>query len=313
MALTSDEDNGATGPEGWFPIREVARLTGVNPVTLRAWERRYGLIVPRRTPKGHRLYDNSHVLRIRGILSWLDRGVAVSQVKQLLDSHQIVDLTEHNPWRDLHEQMLQATAQLAERQLDDSFNRAFSLYPPRTLCEHLLLPLLASLEQRWNGQFGAELERGLFNTWLRTKLGSRLYHFNRQHNGAPLLLIPLGDRRFEPGLWLCAWLISSAGWPVEIIEWPVPMAELPLVLARLNPCGLLLYGSQSMDSGDLRRQLPRIVDPQRLALLMAGPTASIHQAELRDIDGLTLAADALAALDALQANPSFEKPQGPIR
>ena len=68
-----------------------------------------------------------------------------------------------------------------------------------------------------------------------------------------------------------------------------------------------------MDSGDLRRQLPRLVDPQRLPLLMAGPTASIHQAELRDIDGLTLAADALAALDALQANPSFEKPQGPIR
>ena len=28
--------------EELFPIREVSRLTGVNPVTLRAWERRYG-------------------------------------------------------------------------------------------------------------------------------------------------------------------------------------------------------------------------------------------------------------------------------
>ena len=35
--------------EELFPIREVARLTGINPVTLRAWERRYGLIQPVRT------------------------------------------------------------------------------------------------------------------------------------------------------------------------------------------------------------------------------------------------------------------------
>ena len=38
--------------EGWLPIREVARQTGVNAVTLRAWERRYCLIVPHRTTQG---------------------------------------------------------------------------------------------------------------------------------------------------------------------------------------------------------------------------------------------------------------------
>jgi len=72
--------------EGWLPIREVARLTGVNAVTLRAWERRYGLIVPQRTPKGHRLFSADHVQRIQAILTWLNRGVAVSQVKELLDT-----------------------------------------------------------------------------------------------------------------------------------------------------------------------------------------------------------------------------------
>ena len=74
--------------EGWLPIREVARQTGVNAVTLRAWERRYGLIVPQRTPKGHRLFSAEHVQRILTILTWLNRGVAVSQVKQLLDTPQ---------------------------------------------------------------------------------------------------------------------------------------------------------------------------------------------------------------------------------
>ncbi|MFO7703780.1 MAG: MerR family DNA-binding transcriptional regulator, partial [Halopseudomonas sp.] len=35
-----------------LPIREVSRVTGVNAITLRAWERRYGLITPHRTEKG---------------------------------------------------------------------------------------------------------------------------------------------------------------------------------------------------------------------------------------------------------------------
>ncbi|OOE97942.1 hypothetical protein BZG79_15885, partial [Salinivibrio sp. MA427] len=37
-------------------ISQVAEQTGVNPVTLRAWQRRYGLLSPARTAKGHRLY-----------------------------------------------------------------------------------------------------------------------------------------------------------------------------------------------------------------------------------------------------------------
>lgn len=310
MTLTDDDDIDASFADGWFPIREVARLTGVNPVTLRAWERRYGLIVPRRTPKGHRLYDDTHVKRINNILNWLNRGVAVGQVKQLLDARQTQNLAEHNQWGGMHEQMLQAIGDLSERQLDESFNRAISLYPPRTLCKHLLLPLLVNLEQRWANQFGAELERGMFNSWLRTKLGTRVYHSNRQYSGTPLLLVTLCDQRFEPGLWLSAWLASSAGCPVEVIEWSVPLTELPLALERINPRGLLLYASQSLDSGYLQRQLPRLTAPNGMPLLLVGPAASIHQAELRDMPGLTLAIDPLAALEALQASPLFENPKG---
>ena len=55
--------------EGYLPIREVARSTGINAVTLRAWERRYGLIVPYRTPKGHRLYSPANLERIHAILA----------------------------------------------------------------------------------------------------------------------------------------------------------------------------------------------------------------------------------------------------
>ncbi|CZF84217.1 MerR family transcriptional regulator [Grimontia marina] len=73
--------------EKMLSIGEVSEHTGVNSVTLRAWQRRYGLITPKRTPKGHRLYSEQDVKHIREILSWLDKGVPVSQVKELLGTN----------------------------------------------------------------------------------------------------------------------------------------------------------------------------------------------------------------------------------
>ena len=110
--------------EGWLPIREVARQTGVNAITLRAWERRYGLIVPQRTPKGHRLYSSEHVQRILTILTWLNRGVAVSQVKPLLDTPQAFAESVESDWQRLRQALLSAVTQLDERDLDDNINQA---------------------------------------------------------------------------------------------------------------------------------------------------------------------------------------------
>ncbi len=285
---------------GWLPIREIARLTGVNAVTLRAWERRYGLIVPHRTPKGHRLYSNEHVDRVLTILTWLNRGVSVSQVKQLIDDQQAAPPNVENDWDILRQTLQEAIGALAERRLDDSLNRAMSLYPPRTLCEQLLLPLLASLEQRWQGQFGAQLERVFFYSWLRSKFGARLYHNNRQVSGAPLLLVNQSDLPLEPHLWLTAWLLSSADCPVEVFDWPLPAGELALACEYLKPRAVLLYSSKSLNVGQLPRLLHNIECPK----LIVGPAVRIHSTELSaaegEVSGLLLAEDPLTAQATLQ-------------
>lgn len=281
--------------EGWLPIREVARQTGVNAVTLRAWERRYGLIVPHRTPKGHRLFSGEHVQRILAILTWLNRGVAVSQVKQLLDAPQALSEPVENDWQVLSQTLLQAVAQLNERALDDTVNQAMALYPPRTLCEHLLMPLLAGLEQRWQGQFGAQMERAFFYSWLRSKFGARIYHNNRQLRSAPLLLVNQSDLLLEPQLWLTAWLISSVDCPVEVFDWPLPAGELALAVDHLKARGVLLYSSKAMNVA----QLPKLLNGISCPKMIAGPAVSIHHAELAarsfKISDLLLADNPLAA------------------
>ncbi|EGH69432.1 MULTISPECIES: MerR family transcriptional regulator [Pseudomonas] len=282
-------------PGDWLPIREVARQTGVNAVTLRAWERRYGLIVPHRTAKGHRLYSDEHVQRVMKILTWLNRGVSVSQVKGLIDDNRKDALPPTNDWDALRQTLLVAIGELAERRVDDVFNQAMSLYPPRTLCEQLLLPLLAELEQRWQGKFGAQLERTFFYSWLRSKFGARIYHNNRQLNGTPLLLVNQSDLPLEPHLWLAAWLVSSADCPVEVFDWPLPVGELALAAEYLKPRGIVLYSSKSLNVPHLPRLLANITCP----VVLGGPTVQIHNAELlvqaTEISGLTLAHDVLSA------------------
>jgi len=67
-----------------YPIRTVSSLTGVNAITLRAWERRYGLIKPVRTPSGHRLYTRTDIDMIHRIVALLDKGIAIGQVRTAL-------------------------------------------------------------------------------------------------------------------------------------------------------------------------------------------------------------------------------------
>ncbi len=124
----------------------------------------------------------------------------VSQVKHLIDSAQANTDTSQNEWHTLRQTLVQAISELTERRVDDAFNQAMALYPPRTLCEQLLLPLIKELEQRWQGQFGAQMERVFFLSWLRSKFGARIYHNNRQLHGAPLLLINQSDLPLEPHL-----------------------------------------------------------------------------------------------------------------
>ena len=70
--------------EALYPIREVSNLTGVNSITLRAWERRYGLIEPVRTEGGHRLYTLEHIEQIKAAVKLTEEGIPISQVKARL-------------------------------------------------------------------------------------------------------------------------------------------------------------------------------------------------------------------------------------
>ena len=68
-------------------IGELSRRTGVSDHTLRAWEHRYGLLRPHRTPGGFRLYSTADERRIRWMTSLLGSGMSPAEAARVVLHH----------------------------------------------------------------------------------------------------------------------------------------------------------------------------------------------------------------------------------
>lgn len=77
-----------------YTIREAADRAGVSSEVLRAWERRYGVVSPRRTASGYRLYDAADIRRIRAMRTLVDDGWTPSAAAQSLRDVADVDLPQ---------------------------------------------------------------------------------------------------------------------------------------------------------------------------------------------------------------------------
>ena len=75
-----------------YPIRTISELTGVPTTTLRAWERRYGLLKPSRTAKGHRLYSGEDIDLIKEIVKLLKSNHTISEAIRIIRNPELITL-----------------------------------------------------------------------------------------------------------------------------------------------------------------------------------------------------------------------------
>jgi MerR family transcriptional regulator, light-induced transcriptional regulator len=57
-----------------YTIKQASRITGVSEASLRAWERRYGVVAPRRTDAGYRVYDQETLAAVLAMRRLVDAG-----------------------------------------------------------------------------------------------------------------------------------------------------------------------------------------------------------------------------------------------
>jgi DNA-binding transcriptional MerR regulator len=152
--LSGTESNPAfTDDRGLLPIRSVAQITGVNPITLRAWERRHDLIRPTRTPAGHRLYSQADIRTIQRIQELAGGGMGMAQIAALLEqeprSAESAVRTEPSVAPStLLDRVMQAAMALDPAALRVAETTALVWLTPEDYLREVLIESLAQLEAR---------------------------------------------------------------------------------------------------------------------------------------------------------------------
>lgn len=203
--------------EQLYAIRDVAEMTGVKPVTLRAWQRRYHLVQPQRTEKGHRLYSQEDIATIRIIQGWLAKGVSIGKVSALLSgSESIIDtLANHGSELLEQEQLLQALVDLNKGKAESTIATVLKEYPLEIVEQQFVFPVIDTLE-RVKGPLRS-LQKGLFQALMISKLSSIIEAENKAATKGKCLCVNL-----DPTSSILAWLWFvgkvEAGYNLTILD-----------------------------------------------------------------------------------------------
>ena len=275
----------ATDPDELFPIREVSRLTGLNPVTLRAWERRYGLIQPTRTESGHRLYSKADIETVNRILDWIERGVAVSKVGKILarddqQAHAVRgerDMVEETEWPQWQARLRQAVSAFDDRRLEHLYGQIFATYPLSVAFQDILMPLWHDL-LRHQGRFGQASEWLFFDAFLRVQAWQRL-NVGCASSAPRVLLAAMPGECRKLELLVAALLIGRDDLAVKVIAMGQPVDELMLVCEKTRPQALIVFSNHSQTQ-DLQGRLSRLALTLDCPLFLAGAASDMAQDEL---------------------------------
>lgn len=276
-----------------LPIRTISRLTGVNPVTLRAWERRYGLFRPVRTAKGHRLYTHGDVELIRRVVALVERGVPVSQVRTLIESEERVAAAAPpaGPWPGYLERLAAATARFDDAELDRVYDEALSIHSIDSVTHQLLLPLLVRLGERWQGLPGAIAEEHFFAAYMRSKLGARLQHRMRNVSGPRILAACAPGEHHEIGLLLFALEAQQAGLRTLILGADTPLEELAAARLRAGCSAIVVSSSVDPAPDLLEHGLPQLVRRAGVPVFVGGATAVRHRQTIEAAGAIPVGTD----------------------
>ncbi|MGB7288525.1 MAG: MerR family transcriptional regulator [Candidatus Macondimonas sp.] len=298
------QESAPTRDQELFPIRTVSSLTGVNSVTLRAWERRYGLIRPQRTPKGHRLYSRADIQRIEQVLGLLDRGISIGQARAALESQQRADEAptpavprrDRGPWGGYIERMIEAIGAFDEKTLNTVYNEALSLYPVELVTSQLIVPLLEELGRRWQSREGSVAEEHFFSVFLRNKLGARFHHMALDTHGPKLLCACMPTENHELALLLFCLAALTRNYRIVLLGANMPFADLPLAARRSDSDAIVLAGSVGAYWPALEDELGALVRRVRVPVLVGGHLATLHRDAITRAGAIPLGSDIPQAL-----------------
>jgi DNA-binding transcriptional MerR regulator len=259
-----------------FNLKVIVRETGIKPDTLRAWERRYELPVPKRTPGGHRLYSQRDLDTVKWLMAREKEGMRIGQAAQLWR-----DLEEsgRDPLRQstapppgtriasaaaladlaaLREAWIAACMNFDESAAELEVAHALARHAPEMVSLELLQKGLSEIGRLWYTA-GATVQQEHFASAVALRRINALLAAAPTPTRSPLIFLagpPQEEHAFP--LLLLTLLLRYRGWPATFLGINLPLAELENALEAQRPA-LFVLAVQTMPAAVTALEMARFL------------------------------------------------------
>jgi MerR family transcriptional regulator, light-induced transcriptional regulator len=272
----------SSGDRPLLRIGELSRRLGVSDYVLRAWENRYGLLQPVRSPGGFRLYSEEDEWRIRRMQAYLADGLSAAEAARAALSG---DASTPPRWP--------AGAPLAASAGDGSFaalrqaldtfdepaaqavlDRQLADLSVPAVLRDLVLPYLADLGERWQRGTASVAMEHFASNLIRGRLAGLARGWGSGHGPQALLACPPGELH-DMALMVFGIVLHRNGWRIGYLGASTPVEELEQAVEASSPDLVVLASTLPETLEPLGPELTSLARRAPLALAGAGATAQI--------------------------------------
>lgn len=235
-----------------YPIRAVSKETGISIDTLRAWEKRYQVVVPQRDERG-RLYTEADIQRLRLLNSAVEKGHAIGRVAAL--SNEDLEALVFSPALKLREAepagtgvpadfpaksqthcaLLEAIERLDYAEAERELSLLAAVLPPRELVHSIALPLMRQVGQAWHAGQLSIAQGHMTSSLLRNQLGALIPLHRRSTPATKLLFATPSGELHEFGILVAAMLAASGGLGITYLGANLPGEEIVFAAQKTAP------------------------------------------------------------------------------
>jgi DNA-binding transcriptional MerR regulator len=266
-----------TGP-GYFRIGQLAKRTGVSPELLRAWEQRYRLLQPTRTPGGFRLYSAADEARVQRMQSLVAGGLAAAQAARLVLSDGEPPPPTASPLattlEDAAGTLTASLDRLDEQAASTALDRLFATYTVETVLQDVILPYLHRLGDRWAaGEVSVAQEHFASNLIRGRLLGLAQGWGQGRGPGAILACVP--GEQHELGLLAFGVALRRRGWRITYLGTDSPIGAVADTARSLAPAVVVLLSINAEGFLDHAREIEHLTKQVQVMIAGTGATPEV--------------------------------------
>ena len=262
--------------EGHLRIGELSRRVGVSPELLRAWEVRYGLLQPTRSPGGFRLYSEADEERIRRMRAYQDQGLSAAEAARLAlewasDERPATNVVvlDSSSLADALERFDEPAAQAA-------FDRALATLSLDALLRDLLIPYLHDLGERWEAGTASIAQEHFATSVVRGRLLGLARGWGQGAGPLAILACAPGELHDLP-LIAFGLALRARGWSIAYLGPDTPLGTLLDTAQALEPRLVVVSATTPRHLSRVRDELGVLAKTAPLAVAGAGATAALAE------------------------------------